>query len=69
MLRDLTLDGNTFKKSHSVDRESLVADVMVGISMEYGRLLASYAYIFRSHQFEEQDYNPSFGAVRISYTF
>ncbi|MDX1764060.1 MAG: lipid A deacylase LpxR family protein, partial [bacterium] len=67
LLRDITLDGNTFKESHSVDRKSLVADVMVGISVEYGRLLASYAYIFRSHQFEEQDYNPSFGAVRLSY--
>lgn len=69
MLRDTTLDGNTFRESHSVDRERLVADVMMGSSMEYRRILASYAYTFRTRQFNEQYNNSSFGAIGLSYSF
>ena len=36
VLHDITLDGNTFKSSHSVDKRPFVADVGYGIAMTQG---------------------------------
>jgi lipid A 3-O-deacylase len=69
VLWDITLDGNTYRDSHSVDKENLVADLMGGIGMEYGRMRASYSYIYRTKQFSEQDRNQIFGAVSVSYSY
>src|SRR5690606_3143115 len=33
VLRDLTLDGNTFRNSHSVSKEPLVAETAIGVAM------------------------------------
>ena len=69
VLWDITLDGNTYKDSHSVDKEVFVADLMAGIGLEYGRIKASYSYIYRTKQFKTQDYDPIFGAVSFSYSY
>jgi hypothetical protein len=69
VLHDVTLDGNTVRDSHHVEREPFVADLMAGIGMEYGPLAGSYSYIFRTREFETQDFRHGFGAVSISYTF
>ncbi|MEW6600989.1 MAG: lipid A deacylase LpxR family protein [Nitrospirota bacterium] len=66
---DITLDGNTVRDSHSVDKETLVADLMAGIGMEYGRFNTSYSYIYRTKQFKTQERNQIFGAVSVSYSY
>lgn len=67
--QDIFLDGNTFKNSHSVDKEIVVADAAVGVSFLYRGVKLSYAHIFRSREFEQQDNSHSYGSLAVSYTF
>ncbi len=69
VLRDIFLDGNTFRESHGVEKEPFVADLMAGIAMRFGSLQISYANILRTREFKEQKKNHNFGAVHMTYTF
>ena len=69
VLRDIFLEGNTFRGSHSVDKELLVGDFIVGASLIFDSLKLSYAQVFRTREFEEQDGSHNFGSVSISYTY
>jgi hypothetical protein len=68
-LRDIFLDGNTFKKSHRVEKECLVADLMVGIAFCYQRFKISYAYTFQTKEFEGQGNTHKLGSLSISCTY
>ena len=67
--QDVFLDGNTFRESHSVAKEVFVAGAAVGFSYTYGGARLSYAHIFRSREFAQQDHSHSYGSLAISYTF
>jgi lipid A 3-O-deacylase len=69
MLRNIFLDGNTFRDSHSVDKRPLTADVIVGTSVVYRRVKISYAHVFRTSEFRGQDSSHEFGSISLSYTF
>ncbi len=69
VLRDIFLDGNTFSDSHSVDKKSLVGEVIVGASFVLKNVKLSYAQVFRSKEFDGQASGQSFGSVSISYTY
>ncbi len=69
VLRDIFLDGNTFRDSHSVDKEWLVGDFIVGASLIFDSFKLSYAQVFRTEEFEGQDGSHNFGSVSISYTY
>lgn len=61
--RDLFLDGNTFRDSRSVDKEPFVADVNLGATVDFGRVIVSYMHVFRSPDFETLDDWSQFGAL------
>ena len=69
VLRNIFLDGNTFKESHSVDKKYFVADLMVGIAVYYRKFKFSYGYTFRTKEFEEQRDPYGFGSFTISFTY
>jgi lipid A 3-O-deacylase len=69
VLRDIFLDGNTFVDSHHVSKIPWVADLMAGIGIQYGRFRASYAYVYRTPEFEERKQPLLFGAVSLSWSF
>ena len=69
VLRDITLDGNTFKNSHSVDKEPLVADLGYGAVVTRGRWKMTLAQYQRSREFEGQLEPPSFGSLSVSRAF
>ncbi|MFC1788874.1 lipid A deacylase LpxR family protein [Thermodesulfobacteriota bacterium] len=69
VLRDIFLDGNTFKESHSVDKKYFVADLTVGIAVNYRRCKFSFAYTFRTKEFEEQRDPYAFGSFTIAFTY
>ncbi len=69
VLRDLTLDGNTFRSSHSVDKEALVAEAAIGVAMTYGRTKFAFARYFRTREFEGQRNPPAYGSFTISRAF
>ncbi|MCA1765480.1 MAG: lipid A deacylase LpxR family protein [Desulfobulbaceae bacterium] len=66
---DIFLDGNTFRDSHSVDREVLVGDLMAGMAMDFGRIRTTYSYVIRSKQFETEDKNHLFGSLTFSWAY
>ena len=67
--RDIFLDGNTFEGSHSVDRKPVVADVAIGFSFLVGGWKISYAKVFRSKEFEEQENAHEYGSLSFSYSW
>lgn len=69
VLRDIFLDGNTWRDSHSVDRKPWVADAAFGVATTWERWKLSYARVYRTRQFERQDGSHNFGSLAISYTF
>ncbi len=69
VIRDIFLDGNTFRDSQSVEKKSFVASIMAGFALEHGRMKASYSYVFRTRQFTTQQHEQIFGAVNISWTY
>lgn len=67
--RDIFLDGNTWRDSHSVERKPWVGDAAYGIAATYGRWKLSYARVSRTRQFEQQTDNHNYGSLAVSYTF
>jgi lipid A 3-O-deacylase len=67
--RNILLDGNTFKDSHSVDKKPLVANVAGGIGMIIYRVKITYTYVYRTKEFETQKEEQRFGSVALSFTF
>lgn len=69
VMRDIFLDGNTFTSSHSVDRKPVVADVAVGLSFLVRGWKVSYAKVFRTKEFDEQQDAHKYGSLSISYSW
>lgn len=66
MAHNMLLDGNTFKDSHSVDREKWVGDAQLGFAMLWDRWQLSFANVWRSHEFKTQQEHDQFGSVTLS---
>lgn len=69
VLRDITLDGNTFRDSHSVDKKPVVGEAALGVAMTYGSWKVALARYFRTREFDEQDVRPSYGSFTVSREF
>jgi len=66
VLRDITLDGNTFRDSHSVDKRMLVGDAGYGFAVTRGRWKFALARYHRSREFDGQAELPVFGSFTVS---
>lgn len=70
--RNIFLDGNTFRDSHSVDKKHWVGDLQFGAALvgpESGFLppfRLSYTYIMRSKEFVGQDRGDRYGSINLS---
>jgi hypothetical protein len=69
VLHDITLDGNTFSDSHSVNKEPLVGSASVGVAILVSRWKLSFSRILITDQFEGQLDNSGYGSVSLSYTY
>jgi len=69
VIRDIFLDGNTFSNNHSVDKEALVGDFVIGASLIYNKFKLSYAQVLRTVEFEHQESGHNFGSISFSYTY
>jgi hypothetical protein len=67
--RNIFLDGNSFRDSHSVDKEWLVGDMQAGIEFTIGSTRISFTQIFRSREFDGQQGRDHFGALNFSFRF
>ena len=66
VLQNIFLDGNTFKDSHSVDKEPLVGDLQAGLVFTWGDYRLSLTNVFRSREFKLQEEPTNFGALSLS---
>jgi hypothetical protein len=66
---NIFLDGNTCKESHSVGKNYFVADVSAGFSIVYKRVKLTYAHVFRSEEFKDQNGGLFFGSLSFAVTF
>ena len=69
VLRDIFLDGNTFRDSHSVHKKTFVGEAVAGLSVVYWRFKLSYAQVFQTKSFDLQKDNHSFGSIALSFSY
>lgn len=69
MAHNLTLDGNTFKSSHSVDRREWVGDLIGGVALAWDAWQLTYTAVSRSREFHGQDNRDVFGAITLARDF
>jgi hypothetical protein len=67
--RDITLDGNTFRDSPSIDKEAFVYDLMAGLGFGGRRAQVTYTQARRSKEFEGQEEPQDFGSLAVSFFF
>lgn len=68
--RDISLDGNTFRDSPSVDKRHFVADFSYGAGFIAGRWQLTFTQVFRTREFETQHFDHNdFGSLTLSYAF
>lgn len=68
-LRDITLDGNTFRDSPKVTKYPFTAHLTLGLGMIAGRFKITYAFVTRTREYTSQDKRQRYGTISISYTF
>ncbi|GAB2490609.1 lipid A deacylase LpxR family protein [Arenimonas alkanexedens] len=66
---DITLDGNTWKDSHSVERKNAVADLVLGVAVTRGPWKFTATHVRRTREFEGQPELPTFGTLTFSRAF
>ena len=67
--RDITLDGNSFRDSPSIDKEPFVADLYAGIGLGTRHWQLTYAQAYRSVEFKGQDDRSVFGSISLSFFY
>lgn len=69
VLRNIFLDGSTFRHSHKVDKEPYVADISTGLTAGYKKLSLSFVYTRQTREFEQQSKKHGFGSISLNYAF
>lgn len=64
--RNIFLDGNTIRDSHSVNKRPFVADLAVGIAFNVKKYKIGFVRVYRSREFEAQRSSPRYGSLTIS---
>ncbi len=69
VLRDITLDGNTFEDSRSVDKKWFVPAEGVGLCIGNRRFQTSFTYVFWGKEFDGEQNQFKYGVITASYFF
>ena len=69
VVRNILFDGNTFRDSHSVDKEPFVAEIIGGIGLIIHRVKITYSLVYRTKEFKTQRDAERFGSIAVSFTF
>jgi lipid A 3-O-deacylase len=67
--RNLLLDGNSFKKSHSVEKKPVVSRVFGGLGFLIGHVKITFANVWESKNFDTQKNGERYGSLTASYSF
>ena len=67
--RNLFLDGNTFKDSHSVDKRPIVCRFIGGFGIIFHRVKITYANVFETKNFYSQKEAQKYGSLTVSFSY
>ena len=67
IVRDITLDGNTFQDSPRIDKLYFVPELVGGVGFRIMNVRASYMHVFRYPEFDGQNQEQSFGRWSLTY--
>jgi hypothetical protein len=67
MGRNIFLDGNTFRDSHSVNKEALVGDLQFGFAFHVRNVRVAFSHTIRSKEFEGQTESARYGAINLTF--
>lgn len=65
--RDIFLDGNTFRRSHKVNKYPVVTETELGLGVNYSRFSGVWRFVVRSPEFEQRSRFNSFASITLSY--
>lgn len=65
--RNITLDGNTFENSYSVEKKDEVADLYIGTGVRYKDFTVEYKFNYRTKEFDGQEKPEEFGTIAIRF--
>lgn len=69
VLRNIFLDGNTWRSSHSVDKNYWVGDLSAGITIVLKSFELTASNHYRTREFKGQDRADSYGSATIGFRF
>jgi len=69
VIRDITLDGNTFKDSHSVKKNNFINYIGYGISVRYNNFIFDFMQTKNSKKFKYEKSSHSVGTLTLSWLF
>lgn len=69
VLYDITLDGNAFRSSHSVNKRPFVADVGYGLAFTHEQWRIAFARYHRTREFRGQREIPVYGTITVGRRF
>jgi hypothetical protein len=69
VLRNIFLDGNTYRESHSVEKIPLTGDLFVGFGVRAENWQLRFQYVFWTKRFKSKSGSQLFGIVDFSYAF
>ena len=67
--RNIFLDGNSFRDSHSVDKDYLVGELRAGIGLEWLNWRGSFSQNTRTREFRGQKHAQNYGTFSVQYVF
>jgi lipid A 3-O-deacylase len=67
--RDITLDGNSFRDSASIDKKHFVADFYAGLGVGTTHWQFTYAQTYRTIEYVGQDDRSVFGSISLSFFY
>ena len=67
--RDIFLDGNTIRDSHSVEKNYITGEIGYGVDIAYKRWSLSYLRKHLTKEFKTQNRYPNYGSLILSYQY
>ena len=69
VMRNIFLDGNTRKESHSVEKERFVADFRIGVAFQFRHFEIIYSQVARTPEFRRASDPQIFGSLQVGFKF
>ncbi len=69
VLRNIFLEGNTFRSSHRVDKNLLVGSYQIGLTLVLKKVEVRLGHTFLTREFEKQKSSDSYGSATVAVKF